>query len=187
MILVAPALGTPASGVATNLTGTAASLTAGAVSTIAGLAPNTATTQATQGAITSAANLATVGTITTGVWSGTDVAVAAGGTGSSTAGGARTNLDAAKTSKKFFKIFSGGLSAFAALDTGMTSADFGDSGVDTSGGGAHTTEVYFNGQLLLGADASGDDYDYYEHGDGVGNIAFEFAAVAGDILQVIVR
>ena len=54
--------------------GTIAQATTGnaaTVSTIAGLAPNTATTQATQGAITSAANLATVGTITTGVWSGT--------------------------------------------------------------------------------------------------------------------
>ena len=57
MVLVAPALGTPASGVATNLTGTAAGLTAGAVSTIAGLAPNTATTQAAQGAITSLGTL----------------------------------------------------------------------------------------------------------------------------------
>lgn len=83
--LVTPALGTPASGVATNLTGTAAGLTAGAVSTITGLAPDTATTQATQAAITSAANLATVGTITTGVWTGTDIAVPDGGTGRGTA------------------------------------------------------------------------------------------------------
>lgn len=46
------------------------------VATIAGLAPNTATTQATQGSITSAANLATIGTITTGVWNGTAIAAA---------------------------------------------------------------------------------------------------------------
>ena len=58
--LVTPALGTPASGVATNLTGTAAGLTAGAVSTIAGLAPNTATTQATQPNITSLGTLTTL-------------------------------------------------------------------------------------------------------------------------------
>ena len=44
------------------------------VATIAGLAPNTATTQATQGNITSCANLVTVGTIGTGVWQGTAVA-----------------------------------------------------------------------------------------------------------------
>ena len=33
-----------------------------------------------------------MGTITTGVWTGTDVAVADGGTGASTAAGAKTNL-----------------------------------------------------------------------------------------------
>jgi hypothetical protein len=36
--------------------------------------------------------ITTLGTITTGVWTGTDIAVADGGTGSSTAGGAKTNL-----------------------------------------------------------------------------------------------
>jgi len=71
--LVTPALGTPASGVLTNCTGTAAGLTAGAVSTITGLAPDTATTQATQANITTCANLATVGTIGTGVWQGTAI------------------------------------------------------------------------------------------------------------------
>lgn len=38
------------------------------------------------------ASITTLGTIGTGVWNGTDIAVADGGTGSSTAGGARTNL-----------------------------------------------------------------------------------------------
>ena len=37
-------------------------------------------------------SITTLGTITTGVWNGTDVAVSDGGTGSSTASGARTNL-----------------------------------------------------------------------------------------------
>ncbi len=49
----------------------------------------------TLNAVTSASSLATVGTVTTGVWSATDVAVSAGGTGSSTASGARTNLGVA--------------------------------------------------------------------------------------------
>ena len=37
-------------------------------------------------------SITTLGTITTGVWNGTDVAVADGGTGASTAAGAKTNL-----------------------------------------------------------------------------------------------
>jgi hypothetical protein len=37
-------------------------------------------------------SITTLGTVTTGTWNGTDVAVADGGTGSSTASGARTNL-----------------------------------------------------------------------------------------------
>ena len=44
------------------------------VATIAGLAPNTATTQATQGNITTCSSLASIGTITTGVWQGTAIA-----------------------------------------------------------------------------------------------------------------
>jgi hypothetical protein len=42
--------------------------------------------------------ITTLGTITTGVWNGTDVAVADGGTGSGTASGARTNLAETSTS-----------------------------------------------------------------------------------------
>jgi hypothetical protein len=52
--LVAPALGTPASGVATNLTGTAAGLTAGTVTTNANLT----------GAVTSVGNAASLGSFT---------------------------------------------------------------------------------------------------------------------------
>ena len=43
------------------------------VATIAGLAPNTATTQATQGNITTCSSLVSIGTITTGVWNGTKI------------------------------------------------------------------------------------------------------------------
>lgn len=42
-------------------------------------------------------SITTLGTITTGVWNGTDVAVADGGTGSSTESGARTNLASASS------------------------------------------------------------------------------------------
>jgi len=46
----------------------------------------------TLNAVTSASSLATVGTITSGAWTATDVAVLHGGTGSSTAAGALSNL-----------------------------------------------------------------------------------------------
>jgi uncharacterized protein (TIGR02145 family) len=49
----------------------------------------TATTNTT---LTSLSNLSTVGTITSGVWSGTAVAIEKGGTGATTAAAARTNL-----------------------------------------------------------------------------------------------
>ena len=58
------------------------------VATIAGLAPNTATTQATQAAITTCANLVTVGTIGTGVWNATAIASAKMATGTASAQGA---------------------------------------------------------------------------------------------------
>jgi len=61
---------------------------AATVETIAGLAPNTATTQATQGSITSCANLVTVGTIGTGVWNATAIASAKMATGTASAQGA---------------------------------------------------------------------------------------------------
>ena len=56
-------------------------LQATTVGTIAGLAPDTATEEATQGAITTCANLTTVGTISSGTWRGTAIELGSGGTG----------------------------------------------------------------------------------------------------------
>jgi len=53
---------------------------------------NNVLNQTTLGSTVVASSLTSVGTISTGVWSGTDVAVAHGGTGASTAANARTNL-----------------------------------------------------------------------------------------------
>jgi len=61
--------GTITGDVTGDLTGEAAT-----VATIAGLAPNTATTQATQGNITTCSSLVSIGTISTGVWEGTAIA-----------------------------------------------------------------------------------------------------------------
>lgn len=60
-------------------------------------------------------SIVTLGTITTGTWNGTDVAVADGGTGSSTASGARTNLGVAIGSD--VQAFDATLSALASYNT----------------------------------------------------------------------
>lgn len=61
---------------------------------VLGAAPAGTLTGATLAAGVTASSLTSVGTIATGVWNGTDIAVADGGTGSSTAAGALTNLGA---------------------------------------------------------------------------------------------
>jgi hypothetical protein len=47
-------------------------------------------------------SLVTLGTVTTGTWTGTSIAVANGGTGSTSASGARTNLSAAPNSAGYY-------------------------------------------------------------------------------------
>jgi hypothetical protein len=81
-----PTVGTTAI-VFTQLNG-ATALIAGAGITISGNTVSVATTYA------GGTSIATVGTITAGTWNGTAVAVLYGGTGATTAAGARTNLGA---------------------------------------------------------------------------------------------
>jgi hypothetical protein len=78
-------LPTSSTGTVTSVTGTANRITITGVSTV-NPTVDIAATYVGQSSIT------TLGTITTGIWNGTDIAVTDGGTGSSTASGARTNL-----------------------------------------------------------------------------------------------
>tara|TARA_Y100001973_G_scaffold21502_1_gene31904 strand:- start:12358 stop:14136 length:1779 start_codon:yes stop_codon:yes gene_type:complete len=72
-------------------------------------------TTATQNSITTATGLASIGTITNGTWQGTDVGVAHGGTGASTAANARSNLGLAIGSN--VQAFDDGLNSIAGLTT----------------------------------------------------------------------
>lgn len=66
------------------------------------------------------ANITTLGTITTGVWTGTDVAVADGGTGSSTASGARTNLGATTVGSNLFTLTNPSAVTYARINADNT-------------------------------------------------------------------
>ena len=99
--LVTPALGTPSALVGTNITGTAAGFTAGTVTTNANMTGDVTSvgnatslvatsnaTLTTLSALTTASSLSSVGTITSGTWNGTAIAIAHGGTGQTTANAA---------------------------------------------------------------------------------------------------
>ena len=77
------------------------------------------------------ASITTLGTITTGVWNGTDVAVADGGSGASDAAGARTNLGIQTT-------------AGAVTTTTSTLARIAKQGCAASAAGVSTTVVTHN-------------------------------------------
>ena len=62
---------------------------------IGGLTSDAQTQLDAKGAVAGSSSIVTVGTVTSGAWEATDVGVAHGGTGSSTASGARTNLGVA--------------------------------------------------------------------------------------------
>ena len=70
-------------------------LTGGGTSGAVSLAVDTTSPITTANSLTSATSLASIGTVTTGTWNATDIAVAHGGTGASTASAARTNLGVA--------------------------------------------------------------------------------------------
>jgi len=131
-------------------------------------------TTAAQNSITSATGLAAVGTVTTGVWQGTDVGVAHGGTGSSTASGARTNLGLAIGSD--VQAYDAELAAIA----GLTSA--ADKGIQFTGSG--TAAVY---DLTAAGKALLDDANAAAQrttlglviGTNVQAYDAEFAAIAG--------
>ena len=90
--------------------------------------------------LTSLANLATMGTITSGVWSASTIDIAKGGTGATTAAGARTNLGlgslATNSSISNTDVASGAAIAFSKLN--ITRADITGLGIQdgiTAGSG----------------------------------------------------
>lgn len=93
-------------------------------------------------------SLTSVGTITTGVWNGTDIAIADGGTGASTAADARTNLGLAIGSN--VQAYDATLQALAGVSTVADRLIYA-TGTDTF---TTTTFTSFARTLLDDADAS---------------------------------
>jgi hypothetical protein len=133
----------------------------GAITLTAALAGSSVTLPASgtlvNSAVTTLSSLVSVGTITTGVWNGTDIAVADGGTGASDAAGARANLGA---TTKVTGAGSGSgttITVNHALGQWVTAQLFDSSGnlveVDvqnTSTSGGTTTFTFASSQTLTG-------------------------------------
>lgn len=108
----------------------------------------------TLGAGIVSSSLTSVGTITTGVWNGTDIAVADGGTGASTASGARSNL--AETSASGLTTSTPTLARVSAQDC------------DASSNGTSTTTVTHN---LNSSDVSVQVYEVSSGATVIGDVA----------------
>ena len=101
--------------------------------------------------LTSLSNLNTVGTITTGTWSGTEIAIAKGGTGATTAAGARTNLGLAIGSdvlayRTFGTAANSSTTDFVAANASITGATktkltYDAKGLVTAGADATTADI----------------------------------------------
>ena len=121
-------------------------------------------------------SITTLGTITTGIWNGTDVAVADGGTGSGTAAGARTNLGIISTAgavttstSKLARVASQGCAANASGTSTTTvthnfdTLDVSVQIVEVAGGATVFGDVVRNNAdtvtvTLLGASIQANDY-----------------------------
>jgi len=119
----------------------------------------------TLNAVTSATALAAVGTITSGVWQGTEVAVAKGGTGATSASGARTALGVAIGSD--VQDYDAGLANLAGVTMGAnkmyyTSGDNVHVAADlTAAGRALLDDATAAAQLVtLGINASATELNY---------------------------
>lgn len=110
------------------------------------------------GTYTGASSITTLGTITTGVWTGTNIAVANGGTGAATASSARTNLglvigtDVQAYSTVLSTVSSGtytGSSSITTLGTITTGTWTGTTIATTNGGTGATTTASARSNLGL--------------------------------------
>ena len=113
-----------------NVVGTAARITANADSI------DIASTYIGQSSIT------TLGTISSGVWNGTDIAIADGGTGASTAGDARTNLGLAIGTD--VQAYDAELAAIAGLTSAANKLPY-----FTGSGSAALTDITSHGRAII--------------------------------------
>jgi len=178
--LVTPALGTPASGVATNLTGTAASLTAGNATLAATVTTNANLT----GDVTSSGNATTIAT------DAVDIAMlSATGTASSTtylrgdntwstAGGAALDADNTWTGNQNFNSFIQSMSTVLTISSASVTATRSTHRLDTEGSASTDTLTHMNGYdygriVILTTNNSSRDVTITDEAGGAGSLNME--------------
>lgn len=115
---------------------------------------------------TGANTVTTLGTITTGTWNGTSIAVAYGGTGATTASGARTNLSAAASGAN--SDITSLAATTSVASSGALSLSAGGSNQNVTISPSGTGYTILNGSVGIGTTIPGSPLDVQTTTDSIG-------------------
>jgi hypothetical protein len=168
---------------------------AASTTTIAGTLTMGSTAAMTNAGLVSVANQSNItglGTVSSGTWEATDVAIAHGGTGASTASAARSNLGlgtmaVAATSDYSVVAGSSSIVTTGALNSGSITSGFGNINIGSSSitttGALASGATTVTGTLAVGngATSAGKIEIYEDTDDGAHKLTLTIPALAGDV------